>query len=87
LPRVLNPRQPRRLTEPLPPLLRYSEAADLIGTSERHIYNLVATGALQRAKIGARAVRVVTASLLRLIEQRSPEPPRTPETDTQTAAA
>jgi hypothetical protein len=56
--------------DPLPLLLRYSEVAHLLGISERHVHNLANAGIIQRTSFGNRCVRIVTASVLKLIEER-----------------
>jgi excisionase family DNA binding protein len=48
--------------------------SDLLSCKERHIYDLIAEGALTAIKIGGRAVRVSEQSLIEFIETRKVNP-------------
>jgi hypothetical protein len=55
----------------LPLLLTLSETGFQLACSERHVYELEALGLLDFCKLGPKATRVTTASVLRLVHQRA----------------
>ncbi len=62
--------EPRELPS-LPLLLTIPDAAFLLSCCPRHVYELEALGLLDLVKLGPKATRVTTASVVRLIAQRA----------------
>jgi excisionase family DNA binding protein len=55
----------------IPLLLTVAAAAFQLSCSERHIYELEASGSLDFCKLGPKATRVTSASVMRLLAQRA----------------
>jgi len=55
----------------LPLLLRISEAAYELGCSRRSVYNMIASGALERVVVGERMSRITLRSVQRAAVRRS----------------
>lgn len=53
---------------PEPLAVSPSEAADLLGVSRAHIYNMLARGELRRVKLG-RAARIPYSDVVALVEE------------------
>ena len=58
------------LKRELPLLLRYREAARELGVCERYTHDLVKAGWLEKVKLGAKAARITSASVRKLVAQR-----------------
>jgi hypothetical protein len=55
----------------LPTLLRYREAADELAVSVRYVHDLADRGDLKRVELGPKAVRITSASVLKLAGRKS----------------
>ena len=56
--------------------LSVEHAAQVLGVSRQHAYNLITSGAIQAAKLGEKRLVVPVREILRIIDGKPPRSPR-----------